>query len=257
MIQYETTDGVTTIRLERPERRNSLSPDMITRIGAALVEARENADSRCVVVMGSGGHFCAGRELGSHLAPGLAAVLDYDEAYSDIFRHLQDLGKPSVALVDGYAVAGGFTLAMGCDFVLATENAKFGAMEMKNGFPAAVNTALLSHLCPPRMALEWLISGETVPARRLYDMGLVNRLLPDAKALTEAAREFTSMLVERDPLAVRLARETFKAAREMSLPQALNYGKNLNALLLASGRIDEAAKLFEARQTQRHAGESQ
>lgn len=256
MISYGNIDGITTIRLERPQRRNALSIEMIARIGAALAEARENSECRCVVITGSDGHFCAGRELGAPPEPGLAAVLAYDEAYSAIFKSLQELTKPSVAVVDGYAVAGGFTLAMGCDFVLATEGARFGAMEMKNGFPAAVNTALLSHLCPPRLALEWLTSGDVIPARLLYEQGLINRLLPDAAALTQAAQEFTSMLVERDPVAVRLAREVFKAARGMPLPEALAYGKNLNALLLASGRIEEAGKLFETRQQQRRAAES-
>lgn len=255
MISCENADGVTTIRLERPQRRNALSTEMIAQVGAALAEARADADCRCVVITGSDGHFCAGRELGAPLEPGLAAVLAYDEAYSAIFTSLQELTKPSVAAVDGYAVAGGFTLAMGCDFVLATEAARFGAMEMKNGFPAAVNTALLSHLCPPRLALEWLTTGDAVPARLLYEQGLINRLLSDAAALAQATQEFTSLLVERDPVAIRLAREAFKAAREMPLPEALAYGKNLNALLLASGRIEEATKLFEARQ-QQHRGES-
>ena len=248
MIRQETSAGVITIRLERSERKNALSAEMITDIGAALKKAKEDPACRCVVITGSGGNFCAGRELGAPREPGLAATLAYDEAYSAIFRHLQELAKPSVAVVEGYAVAGGFTLAMGCDFVLATEDARFGAMEMKNGFPAAVNTALLSQLCPPRLALEWLTSGDVIPASRLYQHGLINRLLPDASALAQSAQEFTSILVERDPLAVKLAREAFKAAREMPLPEALSYGKNLNALLLASGRIEEAARAFEARQ---------
>lgn len=256
MIACETEGGVATIRLERPERKNALSAEMIARIGDALSAARGDDGCRCVVLSGSGGNFCAGRELGDLPEPGLESTLGYDDAYTAIFRNLQALGKPSVALVEGYAVAGGFTLAMGCDFVLATEEARFGALEMKNGFPAALNTALLSQLCPPRLALEWLVTGELVPARRLYEHGLVNRLLPDAAALAEAARAFISVLLERDPLAVRLARDAFKAAREMPLAEALAYGRNLNALLLASGRIEEAARGFEARQRARGKGAS-
>ncbi|MEX0732676.1 MAG: enoyl-CoA hydratase/isomerase family protein [Aquisalimonadaceae bacterium] len=251
MIHYQTTDGITTIRLDRPKQRNALSTEMIHALGEALAECRDDRDARCVVLTGSNGHFCAGRELGAALQPGLEAVLAYDEAYSAVFRHLQELGKPSVAVVEGYAVAGGFSLAMGCDFVLATEGARFGAMEMHNAFPAAVNTALLSHLGSPRLALEWLMSGDLIPARRLYEQGLINRIAVDADALTTEAQAFTGMLASRDPVALRLAREAFRATREMPLTDALTYGKNLNALLLASGRIEEAAQAFKAKQSAR------
>lgn len=248
MIDCETSGGITTIRLQRPERKNALSANMIAQIGDALAQARTDDNCRCVILTGSKGNFCAGRELGSLPEPGLASTLDYDEAYTAIFRNLQELSKPSVAIVEGYAVAGGFTLAMGCDFVLAAEDARFGALEMKNGFPAAINTALLSQLCPPRLALEWLVSGELIPARRLYEQGLINRLAANSAALSEMAGNFIRMLLEREPLATRLAMEAFKSARAMPLSDALAYGKNLNALLLASGRIGEAVRTFEAQQ---------
>lgn len=251
MIGYQTDHGITTITLDRPSHRNALSTEMIRELGAAVRRCRDDADSRLLMITGSNGNFCAGRELGADLDHGLQQTLDYDEAYSAVFRALQELDRPSVAVVDGYAVAGGFTLAMGCDFVLATEAARFGAMEMQNGFPAAVNTALLSHLGAPRLVLEWLMSGELVTARRLYELGLVNRLVEDGQALQTEADAFCSMLTSRDPLALRLAREAFRSCREMPLADALVYGKNLNALLLASGRIEEAAAAFRARQEAR------
>ena len=244
MIGYNNDNGLVTVQLNRPERRNALSADMIRELGAALSRVREDTDARCLVLTGSNGHFCAGRELGAGLDRSLQATLDYDGAYSAVFRHLRELEIPSVAVVDGYAVAGGFTLAMGCDFVLATEAARFGAMEMHHGFPAAVNTALLAHLGTPRLALEWLMSGDLVEARRLYEQGLVNRLAPDAAGLEQETAAFTGMLMARDALALKLAKEAFNASREMPLAEALAYGKNLNALLLASGRIEEAAASF-------------
>ncbi len=251
MIQYENNGGVARITLARPERKNALSADMISGLSAALRRAADDAGVRCVLLCGEGGNFCAGRELGTPLDTSLPSVLAYDEAYAGIFSLLQGLGKPSVAAVDGYAVAGGFTLAMGCDFVLATESARFGAMELKNGFPAAMNTALLAHLGPPRLMLEWLLTGELIPATRLYEAGLINRLVSDGAELDAVGREFCARLIGIDADAVRLGREAFKQAREMPLDAALVYGKNLNALLLASGRIAEAAKTFERRQQER------
>lgn len=251
MIRTEHAQGVTTIVLDRPERRNALSYEMIRDLGEAVAGSGADESCRCVVIKGAGKHFCAGRELTTGLKRSLDPVLEYDEAYSAIFRTLLDLGKPSVAVVQGYAVAGGFTLAMGCDFVLADETARFGAMEMKNGFPAAVNTALLSHLAPPRLALELLLFGDPVPARTLYERGLISRLAADAKALQHAEREFVNALTSRDPTAVRLAKEAYRAARNMPLAEALTFGKTLNALLLASGRIEEGARAFAEQRRQR------
>ena len=97
------------------------------------------------------------------------------------------------------------------------------------------------------MALELLLFGEPVPAETLYRMGLVNRLAADAAELERVASEFTHALAALDPLAVRLTKEARRAAASMPLAQALSFGKNLNALLLASGRIEEGARAFAAR----------
>lgn len=248
MLRVKKKGAVTSLILDRPARRNALSAEMIGALSAALARADADARCKCVVIRGAGAHFCSGRELAADDARrGLEAVLAYDDAYSEIFRRLQTLSKPSVAVVSGYAVAGGFTLAMACDFVLAEENAKFGALEMQNGFPASVNTAVLSHLIGPRRALELLLLGELATARELFEFGLVNRIASDAPALEKAASEFVNKLAALDPLAVRLTKETQRAAVNMPLSDALTLGKQLNALLMASGRIDEAARRHAAR----------
>lgn len=248
MLRVKKKGAVTSLILDRPERRNALSAEMISALSVALARADVDARCKCVVIRGAGAHFCSGRELApGDLRRGLEAVLAYDDAYGEIFRRLQTLSKPSVAVVSGYAVAGGFTLAMACDFVLAEENAKFGALEMKNGFPAAVNTAVLSHLIGPRRALELLLMGELTSARELFEFGLINRIAPDAPALENVTGEFVNKLAVLDPLAVRLTKETQRAAVNMPLSDALTLGKQLNALLMASGRIDEAAKRHAAR----------
>ena len=219
---------------------------MIEALGREIAQADCDTACRCLVLSG-GKHFCAGRELGARVGRSLEAVLEYDEAYAAVFRGLLQLSKPSVAVVRGYAVAGGFTLAMGCDFVLAEASARFGAMEMKNGFPAAVNTALLSHLAGRRAGLELLLLGDPVPAETLYRMGLINRLAVDAAELDHTAAQFTTALAALDPVAVRLTKEAHRSAANMPLEDALGHAKNLNALLLASGRIEKAARAFAGR----------
>jgi len=247
VIRVQQQGAVCEIILDRPQQRNALTVDMIGSLAAAVAAADAAADCHCVVIKSSSEHFCAGRELAPGRERDLDSVLAYDDAYGAIFERLRVLNKPSLAVVRGYAVAGGFTLAMGCDFVIADESAKFGAVEMNNRFPAAINTALLSHLLGPRRALELLLLGEMTGARALHDMGLVNRLAADAPALAVLEAKLSAQLAALDPAAVRLTKETHRAACNMPLADALAVGKQLNALLLASGRIDEASRAFADR----------
>lgn len=259
MIRIEKAEAATTLVLDRPDKRNALDWDMIRQLAGALAEADADPGCRCVLVTGAGESFCAGRDLGVGKGRGkgggggrgeLEQVLADDDAYQAVFEALRRLAKPSVAVVRGHAVAGGFTLAMACDFVLAERGTRFGALEMRGGFPAAINTAILGHLVGPRQALELLLSAETFPAERLHAMGLVNRLAEDAEDLAEVERAFVAGLVALDPVAVRLTKETLRATVAMPLGEALIVGKQLNALLMASGRIDRAAEFFAASRRQ-------
>ncbi|MEC7575052.1 MAG: enoyl-CoA hydratase/isomerase family protein, partial [Pseudomonadota bacterium] len=151
MTRVMKRGGVTTITLNRPQQRNALNEDVIRRLADATAEAAADPDCRCLVVKGQGDHFCAGRDLGeADKSMPLGQVMEYDQLWADVIGSIRTMGAPSVAVVRGFAVAGGFTLSMACDFVLAERSARFGALEMKGGFPAAVNTAVLSHLVGPR-----------------------------------------------------------------------------------------------------------
>jgi len=248
MIRTEQVGAVTTLWLARPAQRNALTAEMIRALGEGIAAAEADSACRCLVLKGEGDHFCAGRDLGQTAAQSeLGAIVDDSATYSAIYRGLHRLSKPSVAVVRGYAVAGGFTLAMGCDFVLADETARFGALEMRAGFPAAVNTAILTRLCGPRQALELLLSQDIVPARTLHAMGLLNRLVADAEALDEAAKDFVGRLVELDALAVRLTKETHRAVGAMPLDDALTMASQLNALLVTGGKFRQGADKFSQR----------
>lgn len=252
MIRVERDGYSSTIIIERPDRRNALNWDMIGALGDAVALCDADADCHCITIKGASGQFCAGRDLdAAGLAGALVPALEADAAWTRIFHLLHRAATPSVAVVRGYAVAGGFTLAMACDFVLAEKGARFGAMEMLNGFPAAINTPVLSKLVGPRFALELLIFGDLVDAERLHGMGLINRLAADAAELAEIETKFVTRLLERDPHAVSMTKESHRAAVNMPLDDALVMGKQLNALIAASGRLEEAAQSFAAKQKAR------
>ena len=237
--------GVRTITLNRPRQRNALNEEVIRRLAKATDRAANDSDCCCLVIKGQGDHFCAGRDLGeADKSLPLAQVMEYDDLWAAVIGNIRSMSAPSVAIVRGFAVAGGFTLSMACDFVLAERSARFGALEMKGGFPAAVNTAVLSHLVGPRQSLELLLSAGTFTAEQLENMGLVNRLAANEGELADLEKEFVEDLQALDPLAVKLTKETHRAVRRASMEEALITAKQLNSLLMTSGKIDEAAERY-------------
>ncbi len=240
MLDIDRQNGVTTLRLNRPERKNAFDRALTERLADALEEETRNGACRVVVIKGAGDVFSAGRDLraaGDDLKDDPFAV---DNAWVRVFHALHRSPVPSVAVVRGWAVAGGFTLAMGCDFVLAERSARFGAFEMRHGFPAAVCTPILARLAGPRLGLEFALFGEAIPAERLLAAGLINRLADDAEDLAAIEVDFVGKLAALDPLAVKLTRDTFRAAETMPLDNALDMGRQLNQMLAALGRFQAA-----------------
>ncbi len=238
IVHVEEIGDATVIRLVRPDRQNALDLAMIRELASAIAEANRNPHTRCVVIKGSGGNFCVGRDTNAVAdIHRLGPVLENDEAFTEIFANLAALSKPSVAVVQGLAIASGFSIAMACDFVLAQSDAQFSALEIKSGIPAAINTVVLAHHVTPRFALELLLSKKTVSAQRLLQMGLVNHIASDEEELNELAEEYVAALAALDPVSVKLTKETHRAARNMPYADALVMAKQLNALLMTSGKI--------------------
>lgn len=240
MLDIDRRDGVTRFLLNRPERKNAFDLALTQRLAETLEAESRDSACRVLVIKGAGDIFSAGRDLrsaGEDLKDDPFAV---DDAWVRVFHALHRSPVPSVAVVRGWAVAGGFTLAMGCDFVLAERTARFGAFEMRHGFPAAVCTPILARLAGPRLGLEFAMFGEVIPAERLLAAGLINRLAEDAEDLAAIETEFVGKLAALDPLAVKLTRDTFRAAETMPLDNALDMGRQLNQMLAALGRFQAA-----------------
>lgn len=249
MLDVRQAGPVAHLTLNRPERRNALTPALSAAIHDAVVAASQDTSCRIIVLRGADGNFCAGRDLSGDMNPKpLPEIMATDRLWADIFRILDATATVSLAVVEGYAVAGGFTLAMGCDFVISSRSAKFGAAEMRNGFPAAVNTPILTHLVGRRLALELLMFGDLVGAERLWQMGLINALADDEPALDDLAADWLSRLLALDAEAVALTKENHRLARHAPLADALTAGAQQNALLNASGKFREGAERFRQSQ---------
>lgn len=237
MIEIDQQAGLTRLTINRPERKNAFDAATVAMLLAALRNVESDPSVRCVVITGAGGTFSAGRDLKEAASAKLDSSLQHHDNWSAIFEVLQRLHCPSVAIVRGYAVAGGFTLTMGCDFMLAHHDAKFGALEMNNGFPAAVCTPLLANKVSPRLGLELALFGELVSAERVYHAGLINLLAKDDAELDQLEAQFVGRIVALDEVAVRQTVETFRATRGMPISQAMTVGRHLNQLLDATGKF--------------------
>jgi enoyl-CoA hydratase/carnithine racemase len=221
-LLYEVADGVATISVNRPERRNALSWDVIAQMRARLAEAKDDAAVRVVVVTGTGDKaFCAGADLGN-MAEG-ASFLELHEGrggLAELFQEMWGLGKPTIARVHGYALAGGLGLALACDMVIAADNAVFGTPEIDVGLWPYMITVPLTRSMPPKKALELMLTGRRVDAAEADRIGFVTRVVPLAE-LDAAVAELASALAAKSPAIVKLGRDSFYDVWDRAAADAL------------------------------------
>jgi methylglutaconyl-CoA hydratase len=225
-ILVTDVDGVRMITLNRPERRNAMTPEMQQELIRAMEEAAAS-DCSVVVFAGAGEAFCAGLDLSAlqGMSDRSAAEHTADaERIARLFRTLYELPKPTIAAVHGAAIAGGTGLATMCDFTLAVPGAKFGYTEVKIGFVPAVVSAFLVLQIGEKPARDLLLTGRIFTSEEAARLGLVNEVV-DAEKLTARTLELVGMLRANSPEAMaatkRLLRAQNKAWLDMALAEAL------------------------------------
>jgi len=219
-------DGVRTVMLNRPERRNAMTPEMQGELIAAMEEAA-GSDCRVVVFVGAGESFCAGLDM-VHLqgmASKSAAEHTADaERIAKLFRTLYELPKPTIAAVHGAAIAGGTGLATICDFTLAVPGAKFGYTEVKIGFVPALVSAFLALQIGDKRARDLLLTGRLFQAEEAEKLGLVNEVVPHDQ-LAARVQELAKVLKANSPQSMaatkRLLADQNKAWLDTAIAQAL------------------------------------
>jgi enoyl-CoA hydratase len=223
VVLSEHRDGVARITINRPERRNAMSWEVMRGLRAAVGAAKADPDVRVVVLTGAGDKaFCAGADLGGmggHDA-GFLEVHDARGELASLMEELWHLGKPTIARVQGWAMAGGFGLAMACDLVVASERARFGAPEIDVGLWPYMITVPLTRSMPPKRALELMLTGRVVDAAEAERIGFVTRVVPHDE-LDAAVDELAATLASKSPAVMRLGRESFYAVWDQAAGDAL------------------------------------
>jgi enoyl-CoA hydratase/carnithine racemase len=236
--------GIVTLTINRPERRNALSWEVIGQLRAEVAKAKLDPEVRVLVLTGAGDKaFCAGADL-QGMADG-AGFLDLHSARGEmaqLFEELWGVGKPTIARVRGYALAGGFGLALACDFVVAADDAQFGTPEIDVGLWPYMITVPLCRSMPPKRALELMMTGRRVSAAEADRLGFVNRVVA-ASELDAAVAGLAESLATKSPSVMRLGRDAFYAVWDANAADALAY---LHAQLTITTLTDDAREGISA-----------
>jgi enoyl-CoA hydratase/carnithine racemase len=234
-LRVEQRGAARWLILDRPERRNALSPALMAALRDALLAADGDGSARAVCLTGAGDEaFCSGMDLGSAVEEWAQAAPGYAALLADLAR----LGKPVVAAVNGAVMGGGMGLLAACDLAVAAEDARFGTPEVDVGLFPYMALAPLSRCIGRRAALELALTGRRIDAAEACAVGLVNRVVPRAR-LAEAARELLEVLAQKSPTALRLGRRAFYATQDLPYEAQLEA---LCAQLSISARSGDAAE---------------
>jgi enoyl-CoA hydratase/carnithine racemase len=261
-IHFEAKGAVALLTIDRPEALNALDPETNEELIQAWMRFRDDDALRVAVLTGAGEKsFCAGMDLkrmGEFYARAPAQkrreVWDRSPGLGGITRNLE-VGKPTIAAVNGHCLGGGLELALACDLRVAAEHATFGLTETKWGIlPGQGGTQRLARLIGPGLALELLLTGNPVGAKRAFEMGLVNRVVPGAQVVP-AALELGEVIASRAPRAVRAAREAVHRGLSLPLEEALRLEQGLADPLRDSPDNLEARAAFAEKREPKFTGQ--
>lgn len=251
-IRYEKKDRVAIVTIDRPEAMNSLTSDMLTAMDAAFDDFKDDPDLWVAILTGAGEKaFSSGMDLKEAipLMTGEGSQLGYDDPTK---RPFSDIFKPIIAAVNGFCIAGGMEFLQGTDLRVAAEHATFGLGEVRWGIiPAGGSHIRLPRQIPWAVAMELLLTGEPIDARRAYQIGLVNRVVPRGEALG-AAIEFAEKICRNGPLAVRTAKEI--AVRSLGQEAGFILEKSLGARVFESEDAKEGPRAFAEKRPPRFTG---
>jgi enoyl-CoA hydratase/carnithine racemase len=249
VVTAETRDGVGLARLNRPEVRNALSPELMEELAALLERWDDDASIRCIVIAGGDEWFAAGADIKA------TAQRTFQEALvsptARFWPRLATLRTPLIAAVSGYALGGGCELALLCDMIVASESSEFGQPEILLGIiPGGGGTQRLTRLLGKQRAMELVLTGRRIGAAEAHELGIVNRVVP-ADGWLEGTLQLAEMVAERPPLAVRLGKQAVLAADETPLSAGLDHERRLYELAMATeDRVEGMNAFLEKRKPQ-------
>lgn len=265
-LLVEKRDGIMTLVMNRPEARNSLSPEMLVRLAQAWYEFRDSKDLRVAILTGAGDDdFCAGGDLKRTMPLLTGARQPEDEWDRRLLANLQqftdailrgfDIYKPIIAAVNGNALGGGTEMTNACDLRIASERAVFGTPEAKLGLlPGGGSISRLPRQIPYAKAMEMLLLGGSFSAQEALAMGLLNYVVPHTELMAKA-REMAERLAENGPLAAQKIKEGVLRSSGRPLADALKIEDEVSVAVLSSKDAREGPRAFKEKRKPKFTGE--
>lgn len=239
-LLYESADRIVRITLNRPDKRNALTPTMLEELHDAFTRADDEEEACCVVLRGAGDKaFCAGADLGG--MAGGDSFIDVHEArglFPRLFMRMLHSSKPTIAAVNGHCVAGGVGLMLACDLAIAKSGVKLGTPEVERGLFPFMISALILRTVSRRDAYEMMLLGEVFTAEQALAMGLVNRVVSEEE-FDEAVERWARKLAGLSPAVLRLGRRSLVHQEGMALDAAFDY---LQGLISLNSMLEDAAE---------------
>ena len=243
-VLYEVEDRIARITLNRPEVLNALNRQMIEDLRQTVLRFNDDNEAWVAIVTGAGRAFCAGRDLKERAEDNASGRQPRAEEsmYEDSLSMWPAPRKPMIAAVNGYALAGGWAVAQMCDLRIASEDARLGITEPRVGLmaPFAVQ---LNRLIPEAAVMELVLTAEPLPARRVLEMGFLNKVVPPERLMDEAS-ELAQTILKNAPLSLRSFKELVNRARELPESKAALLTQEAYDRLLRSNDAKEGPRAF-------------
>ena len=236
VLIYEKKDRIAYITLNRPEKMNALNSELIDELAKTWVDFRDDDNLWVAVLTGAGRAFCVGADFKSIGEPGIQ--IGFNVLREDPNNYM--VWKPIIAAINGHAIGRGTSLMLSCDIRIASEAAEFSIPEARFGVIPG-GTDVLEHYIPPGIARELLFTGDSISAQRAYEIGLVNKVVPQENLLSEATA-MAERLRENSPLALRGIKEMLSRSKDLDYRTAVALYENVNARVLKSKDFAEGMK---------------
>jgi len=244
-IIYELRENIGFLTIDRPTRLNALNGQAIDEIRDILGKVRANDQVRVLIVRGSGEKaFVAGAEIREVMDVGLRDGFEFSRKGQEMTKDFEELGKPSIAAVNGLALGGGFELALSCTFRILSENAKLGLPELGLGvIPGYGGTQRLSRIIGSSRALWNMLTGDMISAQEALQMGLANMVVKQEE-LMDVSIKVAKKIIQKAPLAVKMAMMAVRYGKETDLGTGLILESTLADILLGTRDKEEGIKAF-------------